>query len=483
MPEHYLAIDAGTTSVRALIFDADWNLAGRAQESLSRITPKPGYVEQSAEELWSKTQEVVKQALGAATLEAVDIAGLGITAQRSCCVIWERATGNALTPMISWQDLRGAERSRELAELGFPLYPATSACKLESALDSIPGGRARMKQGELCWGNVDSFLAFKLSGGVLHVTDPSQACATGYLDIETVDWASALIDAQDLDRSMFPTLVDTAALHGTTAVEIFGAAIPINAIVGDQQSAAIAQGCTKTGDLKFTFGTSGTCNVHTESEIVMIPGTYPLILRQQSGRTDYCVEAMIITAGATLDWLSATLGVNGLSEDIDSFLNGTDSSENALVLPALQGLGSPHARPDVTGQIAGLTLSTTPRNIVYAALEGIAFRARDILEHIGASTAMPDIETIRVDGGLTMSCTFTRILADATQKPVAVCRHPEATALGAARLARLVDAGDAIEIDQAIHSQVIEPDTAKRDYYNDLYVNWRDQFHLSDESY
>ncbi len=479
MPEFVLAIDAGTTSVRALIFDSQWNISGRGQQSLSLTLPQPGLVEQSPVELWEHTLSVIHRSLDQAQLVAGDIAATGITSQRSCTVVWEKSTGVPLTPIISWQDLRGVQRAQELTELGFPQFPASSACKLEAAVDSIPDGRSRMRQGELCWGNVDTYLAFKLSGGTLYATDLSQACATGYLDFETEQWNKVLIETQGLDLSFFPILVDTAAVLGDTDPSILGASIPINAIVGDQQSAAIAQDCQKPGDLKITFGTSGTCNVHTGTNVVTIPGTYPLVLQRRGGRTDYCVEAMIITAGAALDWLGTTLGIQEISVDLDSFLTDTTGSESVLLLPALQGLGSPYFQPEVIAQIAGLTLSTTRKQIVYSALEGIAFRAREIIEHIEKSNDVPHLRTINIDGGLTRSETFTRILANAIYKPVSVCRHPEAAALGAARLARQADGTTSLEPLRQ-HSLVVKPETEMKPYYDQLYNRWKTQFQLQD---
>lgn len=479
MPDAILAIDAGTTSVRTLIFDADWNILGRAQKTLPLHTPQPGHVEQSPDELWKNTLTLTKQALTEAQLKPSDIAALGITSQRASCLIWEKETGAPLTQIISWQDLRGTERALELGKLGFPLFPASAACKLESAIDSIPEGRTRMNNGELCWGNVDSFLAFKLSGGTIHATDLSQACATGYLDFETEQWLEPLIKVQDLNPSFFPTLVDTSAVLGETDPVILGASIPISAIVGDQQSAAIAQDCNQPGDLKFTYGTSGTCNVHTGNEILMIPGTYPLVLQRQHGRTEYCIEAMIITAGSTLDWINETFRLPESTTNLDLLLKDTPDSAEVLLLPALQGIGSPHACPDQRGHIARLTRSTTPEHVVYAALEGIAFRTREILEHLAKNSDLPIPETIRIDGGLTRSATFTQILADVLQKTVSVSRHPEAAALGAAQLAQQALCIESNDSKDEPASTLVKPNTKKKKHHDLQYGNWKAHFDLA----
>lgn len=482
MNEATLAIDAGTTSVRALVFDADWKISGRAQKALSLEAPQPGHVEQSPEALWESTLSVIEGALHEAKLQASDINALGITSQRATCLIWEKSTGKPLTPIIGWQDLRGTDRAMELGTLGFMVFPVSSACKLEGAIDSIENGRARMEKGELCWGNVDSFLAFKLSGGTLHATDLSQACATGYLDFFTEQWNDALLKTQGLSPAFFPTLVDTSGILGETDPSVVGASIPIAAIVGDQQSAAIAQDCKRPGDLKITYGTSGTCNVHTGSEILMIPGAYPLVLQRQGGRTDYCIEAMIVTAGAMLDWVGTTFRLPDFPANLDALCNDVSDSAGVFVLPALQGLGSPHAQPDRTAHIAGLTHSTRPEHIVFAVLESIAFRTRDIIEQLANSTELPEPEIIRIDGGLTQSKAFVRILADVIQKPVSVCVHPEATALGAARLARGALGTDSHKSVELAPARPDDPNSEKREFYDALYKNWKTQFGLPDVS-
>lgn len=478
MPNFVLAIDSGTTNVRTQIFDSEWNVTGKAQRGLSLSTPQQGLVEQSAEELWDAVLSVIREAIVDGNLDASEISALGITSQRSCCVIWERSTGKPLTPIISWQDLRGTERSKELTKLGFPQFSAAAACKLESALALIENGQLRMQKNELCWGNVDSYIAFQLSGGSLHATDFSQACTTGYFDFESQQWNQALIDLQGLEISMFPALVDTSSQLGTCDTTLLGSAIPINAIVGDQQSATIAQNCTNPGDLKFTFGTSGTCNIHTGTEIKIIPGAYPLVLQRRNGHTEYCIEAMIVTAGATLEWLGHTLGIRNISTNLDRILEDIEKTQDVLVLPAFQGLGSPHMRSDRAAQISGLTLSTNPQHIIYAALEGIAFRTRDILEHTENYISLPSLTSIRVDGGLTRSDTFTKILANVTQKSISISAYPEATVLGAARLAMQASTNSPDAFLSPHPPHVCPPDITTKIYYDKQYEHWKKSFSL-----
>lgn len=435
MSKAILAIDAGTTSVRALVVRDDGVVAGKARDAFPIHYPGPGLVEQDPEAMWRIVQAVVTKALSTAGLNASDLAAIGVTSQRASCMVWERATGHPLSPLVSWQDLRGVERSQELQEKGFGLLPQSAACKLESVLDSIDDGRARMGRGELAWGNLDAYLVWRLSHGAVHATDPSQACATGYYDYITGDWDEALLEAQGLTTDFFPKLVDTYGELGHTSADSFGASVRIGAIVGDQQSAAIAQACAMPGDGKVTFGTSATCNVHTGSDLVSAAGTYPLVLMHHEGHTTYCVEGMVITAGAVFDWLSSGLGLMDNPDDAARIAATVDDSQGVFVLPALQGIGSPHADPSRRAMIGGLTRGSTQAHIVRAAMEGIAFRVREMLDKIYSSTPLPRPPCLRVDGGASMNAVLMQIQADVLGIPVERMAPAEASAFGAAVLA------------------------------------------------
>jgi len=435
MPEALLAIDAGTTSVRVLLFGADGGVRARVRETLPIHYPAPGRVEQDAELIFETTQLLMRAALRTAALRAEDIAGIGVTSQRASCVVWERATGRALTPLISWQDLRGTERSAQLRDEGFFVMPQSAAAKLESALDGIPQGRRRAESGEIAWGNIDSYLVFRLSGGTIHATDPSQACATAYFDYATGTWDAALMKLQRLPEPFFPRLVDTSGVLGLTAREVLGAPVPIAAIVGDQQSAAIAQGCRAPGDGKVTYGTSATANVHTGSKPMVVRGTYPLALRRVDGETEFCIEGMVITAGAVLDWLSGGLGL--LDDPAQANVIGAEAEDNGgvFVLPALQGLGSPHGDTERRGLITGLSRGTRKEHLVRAMLEGIAFRVRDVLDAIYVGAQLPRPAALRADGGASANDLLMQLQADALGQPVERMQPIEATAFGAALLA------------------------------------------------
>jgi glycerol kinase len=342
MPDAVLAIDAGTTSVRALVVDSDGSILGRARSGYALDYPAPGWVEQNPEQLWTATQGVVESALTEAGLKPSDLCAAGIAAQRSSCIVWERTTGKALSPLVSWQDLRGTQRALELQQQGYLVLPQSVASKLEMVLETIGDGRDRMARGELVWGNVDSFLASRLSGGEAHITDPSHACTTGYYDLTTGGWHAGMLELQGLDPACFPRIVDSNGPLGKTAKSVFGAEVTLGAIIGDQQSAAIAQGCRKPGDGKITYGTSGSFDVHTGSRVLGVQGTYPLVLIRQKGETSYCVEGMVITAGAVFDWLADGLGALDDPAQAAAVAASVEDTHGVFMLPALQGLGAPH---------------------------------------------------------------------------------------------------------------------------------------------
>lgn len=435
MPENVLAIDCGTTNVRAMIVNADGRVTGKAGERYQLQYPGPGLVEQDPEELWAATQGVIASALGEAGLTASDLSGVGITGQRSTIIIWERDTGRTLGPAIGWQDQRGTKRAAELATHGFPVNQITAASKLEGALAKIPNGRARMGRGELAWGNVDSFLCWRLSSGAVHATDISQACTTGYYDFFAQQLNAKLLEHQDLDPSIFPAYVDSSGVIGMTSVEGLGAEAPIGAIIGDQQSAVYGQGCHKPGEGKVSFGTSGTGNINTGPDIKLAAGTYPLILWRREGELTYCIEGMIITAGAIFDWLAHGLGILPDASAAAEAASSVSDSHGVAFLPALQGLGSPHNQPDRHGLISGLTRGSTSAHVVRAAMEGVAFRIREMVDRMYIDSDLPRPQSLRVDGGAAANDVLMQIQANALGYPVERMEPLEATAYGAALLA------------------------------------------------
>jgi glycerol kinase len=474
MPDAVLAIDAGTTSVRALVVDSDGSILGRARSGYALDYPAPGWVEQNPEQLWTATQGVVESAMLEAGLKPSDLCAAGIAAQRSSCIVWERTTGKALSPLVSWQDLRGTQRALELQQQGYLVLPQSVASKLEMVLETIGDGRERMARGELVWGNVDSFLASRLSGGEAHITDPSHACTTGYYDLTTGGWHAGMLELQGLDPACFPRIVDSNGPLGKTAKSVFGAEVTLGAIIGDQQSAAIAQGCRKPGDGKITYGTSGSFDVHTGSRVLGVQGTYPLVLIRQKGETSYCVEGMVITAGAVFDWLADGLGALDDPAQAAAVAASVEDTHGVFMLPALQGLGAPHLDLERRALIGGLTRGATKAHVTRAAMEGIAFRVREMLDRIYEDSGLPRPAGLAVDGGASANDLFMQVQADVLGQPVERMAPIEATVFGAAVLAGQAEAvwgADAVDQLRKI-DRTFEP-TWSAEEGEERFDNWR----------
>lgn len=427
MAELVFGVDVGTTSTRAAVFAPDGAILGLGARALISHSPAPGLVEQDPEAVWTATRAAMADALERAGRAADDLAALGVTTQRASAVVWDRETGQAASPLVVWNDLRGVERARDLAGAGFLLAPQQAAAKLEGIL--ADSGVAKP-----AWGAIDSFLIHRLSGGAAHVTDRSQAWPTGYLDFASLGWNEALIGFQKLDPAMFPKLADTWGDLATTSAEVLGAAIPITADVADQQSALLAHGETP-GTAKLTFGTAGVFDLATGESIVFPgPGTPPLIVSSVGGETCFCVEGMVLSAGQALDWLRDRFAL-GSPAEFDALAGAVDDAAGAAFLPALQGLGAPDQDPRRRALLAGLSAAVDRAHLARAGLEGLAFRAREILDHIYERVELAPPEALGVDGGLSHSNVFLQILADLTGRTVRRHATPEATLLGAAMAA------------------------------------------------
>jgi glycerol kinase len=440
MPELLLVIDAGTTTARAALFSPAGALLILAAAPLRTRSPAPGLMEQDALVVWRAVRRVIGEALRAAGRSAADIAAIGVTSQRTSAVIWDRRTSRPLTPLVLWSDLRGVATAAALREEGVWLAPQQAAAKLGAMAATLPApGRG------LAWGNIDAFLIFKLSGGAAHATDRSQAWPTGYLDLATMSWNAGLIARQGLDEAMFPALVDTFGPIAVTDPAVFGAAVPITADIADQQSALIAHG--GAGAAKITFGTSATLDVGTGANLVFkSPAVPPFILASVGGETSFCIEGMVISAGAALDWLRR-LARLGNHARFDALAERAEGAAGAAFLPALNGLGAPAPDPERTGLITGLTPGVGRAHLARAAMEGVAFRVREVAEHVFEPGGPPAPEMLGVDGGLTASSVFLQIQADLLGRPLRRHAMREATAAGAAicagRGAGILSAGDA----------------------------------------
>ena len=426
----------GSTSARALCVDPDGSVRGRAREPLVSLHPEPGFAQQDIDAVWSAVQRVLADALADARVRPDDVAGLGVTTQRSSVVLWERAGGAPVAPMLLWSDLRGSARAEELVAAGFPVTAQTAASKLEAALALAGDGRARMAAGELCWGTLDSYLVYRLTGGRAHVTDRSCAWPTLYLDFATRNvWNPELIAAQGLDVGMFPEIVDTTGAIAETDARVFGAAVPIAAVIADQQASVLAHGPPSRGRWKATYGTSAVVMTCTGEILGLAAGTTPMIHSSTQGETQYCFEGMVPTAGALFDWLAGDLGLLTSPAQSAELAGSVADTAGVFVRPSLQGLGAPHNDWSQRGLIGGLSAAATRAHIARAALDAVAFRVREIVDTIEAVPNLQVPETLDVDGGASENPYLMQRQADVLQRPLRRHRTRDATALGAAMAA------------------------------------------------
>lgn len=438
MPELVLGLDVGTTSARAQIIDLSGRVHGRAMTRLHSVHPVSGHVEQDALELWTRVREIIQAALAEAGRSASDLAAVGIAAQRSSVVVWDRGSGKPLGPMILWSDLRGTQRAAELQRLGQLATPLAAVAKLEAAIEAIPDGRARAAAGEIAWGTLDSYLVHCLTDGQRHITDYSNAWSTCYLDLTTLrDWNPRVLEVQDLPLGIFPSLCDTYGELGLTSGSSLGAEVPIGALVADQQCGMFAHGALRAGDWKATYGTSATLMVSTGETPLLAAGMTTMLQATHADHTAFAIEGMIVSAGSLLDWLVQDLRLFESVEELTRAALAIEHSGGVAIRPALQGLGAPHHASDTRAAILGLSSQSTRAEIALAALESLAFRMREIVD---AALATPDLEireALPVDGGVSANDALLQIQADVLRRPVTRHRQREATVLGACIAAAL----------------------------------------------
>lgn len=414
MPEFLLALDCGTTSAKALIARLDGTVVAATRLAITSHFPKPGLVEQDADQVWELCLQAMRAALAEAGITSADLAGVGITTQRASIVLFDAATGHALAPMIVWSDTRGLARAAELQAEGFMVWPQTPAAKLEAGLALIDGWQARAAVGQLRFGTLDTYLAYRLSGGSVHATDVSNAWVSGYSDFfqAGASWNTALLERQQIPAGIFPSILDSTGMFGMTSPLVLGSAVPIGAILADQQCALFAHNGLEAGGWKAALGTSGVIIAATGA----MPSTPhhtmpPQALARMAGETRFCVEGMVITAGVLLEYLSRTLGLFDSPSALEQAAH-TAQPSGVAIRPSLQGLGAPHGRFDARGVIAGLSPGAGKAEIARAALEGIAFRMAEIAAPMRAAGLGSDC--LPVDGGLAASSLFCQLLADAT---------------------------------------------------------------------
>ncbi|MBW6505830.1 MAG: glycerol kinase GlpK [Rhodobacteraceae bacterium] len=443
---HVLAIDQGTTSSRAMLFDAALAVRGVAQQEFAQHYPAPGWVEHDPEDLWNTVVACVRQVLAKAGLKAADVAAIGITNQRETTVVWDRATGRAVHNAIVWQDRRTAPLCDTLraeglqpevrAKTGLLLDPYFSATKLAWVLDTVPGARARASAGELAFGSVDSFLIWRLTGGRVHATDATNAARTMLYDIRAGRWDEALCARLGVPMAMLPEVRDCAADFGVTEPELFGGAIAICGVAGDQQAATVGQACFQPGMLKATYGTGCFALLNTGAELVesrnRLLGT---IAYRLSGKTTYALEGSIFVAGAAVQWLRDGMKLIETAAETQALAAAADTAQELVLVPAFTGLGAPHWSPDARGALFGLTRNSGAAELARAALESVGYQTRDLLEAMRADWGAEARAVLRVDGGMTASDWTMQFLADILGAPVDRPDVLETTALGVAWLA------------------------------------------------
>ncbi len=440
MSDTILVLDEGTTSTRAMLFDASGACLGSRQSELAQHYPRPGWVEHDAEEIWEKSlacaRAMVEQAGGAAR-----IAAIGITNQRETICFWNRRTGRALAPAIVWQDRRTADHCARLRDAGeepglqektgLLLDPYFSATKIAWALEHWP--ELREAGADLCVGTVESWLVFKLTGG-LHVSDATNASRTALMDISTGRWDESLHDLFGVPRRALPEIVDCAGIVGETLAEHFGGPIPIAGMAGDQQAAAVGQACFAPGETKATYGTGAFVLTHTGA--AMTRSRHRLLSTvawRIGGETAYALEGSVFVAGSLVKWLRDALGLIVAAGECDSLARSVADNGGVAIVPALAGLGAPHWAPDARGAVTGLSFGAGRAHIVRASLEAMAHQTHDLMRAFAADGAA--WERLRIDGGMSANNWMAQDLADMLEVPVERPRFVETTALGAAMLA------------------------------------------------
>jgi glycerol kinase len=435
---YVLAIDEGTTGVRALVIDDSSAVLGVAYHELTPRYPRPGWVELDAEEIWKATQAVCARSLETARLTAADLTAIGIANQRSTTVVWERASGRPIYPAIVWQDTRTADRVPELLAHGIYTNAMASATKLEWVLRTLPDGAQRAAKGELCFGTVDTWLLWKLTGGAVYATDHSNASCTGLYDAMQGGWDQQILEFLNIPAAMLPSIRSSSEIYGHATPHAFGAAVPVAGMAGDQQAAMFGELGVDKGAVKITYGTSAMADVNVgEFPVLSIHGAYPLILWGLAGGRTYCLEGTVPTAGAAVQWLRDGLGVLQSLEESAALALQVPDSGGVWAVPAFQGLGTPYMDADARAVIGGLSRGSTRAHVVRAVLEGIAYRSREVLETLLEDSSTPRPPRLRVDGGAAVNDFLLQHLADVLGLPVERPQSVQASALGAAYLAGL----------------------------------------------
>ncbi len=443
--KYILALDQGTTSSRAILFNHDGGIVATAQKEFRQIFPKPGWVEHDAQEIWATQAGVASEVLHKARVKAADVAAIGITNQRETTVVWDRKTGKPICNAIVWQDRRTASicdklRAQKLDKViqrktGLIVDAYFSATKVQWILQNVKGAKVRAAKGELAFGTIDSWLLWNLTGGKVHATDVSNASRTMLYDIRKGTWDDELLKIFGVPLSMLPEVRDSSGEFGSTS--LLGGSIPIAGIAGDQQSALFGQICTKPGMVKNTYGTgcfmlmnTGTKPINSKNKLLTT------VAWRINGRTEYALEGSVFIAGAAIQWLRDGLGIIRQSADVEALAASVPDTGGVYLVPAFAGLGAPHWDAYARGTLLGLTRGTTAAHIARAALEGIALQVMDILKAMEADAGIK-LKELRVDGGASVNNLLMQLQCDLLGVPVVRPKVNETTALGAACLAGL----------------------------------------------
>ncbi|MGQ0485057.1 MAG: glycerol kinase GlpK [Hyphomicrobiales bacterium] len=448
MPDFILAIDQGTTSSRAIVFDARLRIRGLGQMEFKQYFPASGWVEHDAEEIWRSVLATCKLAMRRAKAKPTDIRAIGITNQRETTLVWDRKTAKPIHRAIVWQDRRTADACARLkaagyepkvaAKTGLLLDPYFSGTKIAWLLDNVRGARQRAEQGELCFGTIDSFLIWRLTGGRVHATDATNASRTLLYDIHSGAWDEELLALLNVPRAMLPEVKDCAADFGMTEPHLFGHAIAIAGVAGDQQAAGIGQACFRPGMMKATYGTGCFALLNTgEKPVASQNRLLTTVAYQLGGKRTYALEGAIFIAGAAVQWLRDGLKLVKTAAETGKLAKAADARQDVYLVPAFVGLGAPYWNAEARGAIFGLTRATTAKELARAALEAVCYQTRDLLEAMRKDWGAQGETILRVDGGMTASGWTMQCLADILASPVDRPKVLETTALGAAYLAGL----------------------------------------------
>ena len=468
MAKYLLALDAGTTSSRAIIFDLNGKIISMDQLEFPQIFPREGYVEHNPDDIWSTQLTVALNAIKKAELTYSDICAIGITNQRETTIIWDRNTGKPIYNAIVWQCRRTSDYCDELRRLGLTdmirektglvLDPYFSATKIKWILDHVEGAREKAQNGELCFGTVDSWLIYNLTGKKVHATDYSNASRTMLYNINTLEWDKTLLEVFDIPLSILPQVMPSSGIFGYTAPELFGGSIPVSGVAGDQQAALFGQCCYNPGDAKNTYGTGGFLLMNTgEKPVFSKNGLVTTIAWGMNGKVYYALEGSVFICGAAVQWLRDGLGLVDHASQTEEIANSVADSGGVYFVPAFVGLGAPYWDPYARGSISGLTRGTTRAHIVRAVLDSMAFQTYDVLALMQSESGIT-FEALNVDGGASANNLLLKIQANLLNKKVLRPSCIETTALGAAYLAGLgvgaISSTDSIISNRSIDTSV-----------------------------